>query len=138
MTSSSHEPPRQSSPQSSRQSSKQRQGQHFEQLALTHLQQHGLVLVARNYWCRVGEIDLVLRERDTLVFVEVRFRRGAEFGSALASVVRRKQLRVIRAAQHFLQRYPRHATSPCRFDVVALSTDAARGAQIEWVRNAFE
>jgi putative endonuclease len=125
-------------PEPPRQSPRQRQGQHFEQLALAHLRQRGLTLVAQNYWCRVGELDLVMRERNTLVFVEVRYRRRADFGSALASVVRSKQLRVIHAAQHFLLRYPRYAALPCRFDVVALSTDAAHGTQLEWVSNAFE
>jgi putative endonuclease len=119
-----------------RQSPRQRQGQHFEDLALAHLRQHGLVLVTRNYWCRVGELDLVMRDRDTLVFVEVRYRRRTEFGSALASVVRGKQTRVIHAAQHFLLRYPSYAARPCRFDVVALTHDSA-ATRIEWVTGAF-
>jgi putative endonuclease len=121
-----------------RQSARQRQGQHFEQMALAYLRQQGLTLVAQNFCCRVGELDLVMRGREHLVFVEVRYRQRAEFGSALASVVRRKQLRVIHAAQYFLQRHPRYAELPCRFDVVALSPDASHGTRIEWISNAFE
>jgi putative endonuclease len=119
-----------------RQSPRQRQGRRFEDLALAHLRQHGLELVTRNYWCRVGELDLVMRERDTLVFVEVRYRHGTGFGSALASVVRGKQTRVIHAARHFLLRYPSYAAWPCRFDVVALTSDRD-ATRIEWVAAAF-
>jgi putative endonuclease len=120
-----------------RQSPRQRQGQQFEQLALRYLQGQGLLLLARNYCCRVGELDLVLRERDTLVFVEVRYRRQSEFGSALESIGRGKQLRVIRAAQHFLQRHPHYADLCCRFDVVALDAEGFGDTRIEWIRNAF-
>jgi len=113
-------------------------GDAAEALALAHLQREGLSLVARNY--RVGggphrpagEGDLILRERDgTLVFVEVRARRDASHGGAAASVGARKQQRLVRAAQHFLLRWP--SPPPCRFDVVAVD-----GGRIEWLRGAFD
>jgi TIGR00252 family protein len=118
-------------------SPRQKQGQLYEQLALSHLQRQGLTLITRNYRCRSGEIDLVMRQRDMLVFVEVRYRHRADFGSALASVNYAKQRRVIHAAQHFLQHHPCYMNAPCRFDVVAVSTDA-QGPRIEWISNAFD
>ncbi len=114
-----------------RQSPKQRQGQHFEALALAHLQGHGLTLVERNFRCKGGELDLIMREQATLVFVEVRQRASASFGGAAASVTPAKQLRLVRAAQFYLQRYTR--LPPCRFDVVAFD-----GATLSWLRNALE
>ena len=113
-------------------------GDEAETLALAHLQRHGLVLVQRNYrvaggpHARGAEVDLILRERDgSLVFVEVRWRADAGHGGAMASVTAAKQRRIVRAAQHYLQRLP--SVPPCRFDVVAI--DAGR---IDWVKAAFD
>ena len=105
-----------------------------EALALTHLTQHGLVLIKRNFRCKGGEIDLVMRadgKVDTVVFVEVRQRAGAGFGGAAASITRSKQARLIVAAQVYLQRY--RQPPPCRFDVVAID-----GAVITWLQNAID
>ncbi len=112
-------------------------GDVFEQRACDELTRAGLRVLARNYQTRHGEIDLVMREGDTVVFVEVRYRRSAGHGDAAASVTASKQSRVILAAQHWLATHPRHATRPCRFDVVSYDgpADAARFA---WLRNAFE
>jgi putative endonuclease len=87
--------------------------------------------VARNFRTRLGEIDLVARDGDTLVFVEVRMRSGASFGGALESITPRKQRRIAAAARQFLGRFRR--APRCRFDVVALD-----GAGIRWLRAAFE
>ncbi|MCC7152078.1 MAG: YraN family protein [Rubrivivax sp.] len=113
-------------------------GDAAEARALAHLQEHGLRLVERNYrvargpFARGGEIDLVLRERDgTLVFVEVRSRRGLAHGGAAASVGTAKRAHLRLAAQHYLLRLP--ALPPCRFDVVAID-----GERIEWIRAAFD
>jgi putative endonuclease len=110
----------------------QRHGTEAELAAQDFLQQQGLQALARNHRCRGGEIDLVMRDRDTLVFVEVRLRRNPNFGGALASVDQRKQRRLGLAAQHYLQRH--RWDGPCRFDVIGLD---ARG-QCQWVKNAFE
>lgn len=107
-------------------------GKDAEHRAATLLLAAGLQLVRRNYRCRGGEIDLVMRDKDALVFVEVRFRRSDTFGGALASIDRHKQRRVTIAAQHYLQRHP--WSGPCRFDVVGLGP--APDAQ-SWIRNAF-
>lgn len=110
----------------------QRHGTEAELSAQQHLQQHGLRPLERNHRCRGGEIDLVMRDKQTLVFVEVRLRRNSGFGGALASVDRRKQRRLILAAQHYLQRHP--WDGPCRFDVVGID---ALGS-CDWVRDAFD
>ena len=113
-------------------------GDDAEARALAWLQQQGLTLVQRNYrvargpGARGGELDLILRERDgTLVFVEVRSRRNADFGGAGASVSAAKRRRLLLAAQHFLLDWP--APPPCRFDVVCVD-----GRRIEWLRAAFD
>lgn len=112
-------------------------GRHAEQLAEHHLGRHGLRLLARNYRCRGGEIDLIMADGDSLVFVEVRYRKHQRFGGAAASVDWRKQQRLIHAAQYYLQQT--HSSSrPCRFDVVAISPGQNAGPAIEWLTNAFE
>ena len=100
-----------------------------ERAAAAYLEVRGLVILARNYRCKGGEIDLVAKEGTTIVFVEVRLRATDRFGGAGASIDRRKQQRVLRAARHFLGH--RHDL-PCRFDAVLVGP---RG--IEWVRDAF-
>jgi putative endonuclease len=107
-------------------------GARAEQAAALYLQRQGLKLVESNYRCRFGEIDLILRDGETLVFAEVRQRSSSDFGGAAASIDSRKQQRLILTAQYYLStlsRIPR-----CRFD--ALLLDAAEN--IEWVKNAFE
>ncbi len=113
-------------------------GDEAEARALTHLQQHGLTLVERNYRVaagprrRGGEVDLILRKRDgTIVFVEVRRRASALHGGAAASVVAAKQRSLVLAARHYLMRFA--APPPCRFDVVAID-----GGALEWLRAAFD
>lgn len=102
-----------------------------EELALRYLQFRGLSLIARNYRCRQGEIDLVMRDRDCLAFVEVRYRKGEGFGSPAESVTRAKQRRIILAARHYLQRHP--TALDCRFDVLALTGTK----RVDWLKNAF-
>ncbi len=109
----------------------QRDGQQGEHQAADWLQARGLLPVDRNHRCRAGEIDLIMRDGDTLVFVEVRLRRHVAFGGAIASVDRRKQRRLIAAARHWLHHHP--WDGPCRFDVIGL--DGLHEPQ--WIRNAF-
>ena len=106
-----------------------------EDLACQHLLDRGLRLANRNYRCRHGEIDLVMRDAATTVFVEVRLRSRTDFGSGAESVDARKQARLLSSAEHYLQR---HATllADCRFDVVSIRR-AANNYQLEWIRNAF-
>lgn len=110
---------------------RQLQGNAGEDEALAHLQQHGLVLVERNFRCKGGEIDLIMRDGSGLVFVEVRQRAGGGFGGALASVTPAKQRRLIHAAQFYLLRVK--PLPPCRFDLVAI--DAGK---LSWLRNVID
>lgn len=103
-----------------------------EALAAAHLQRHRLHVLECNYRCRSGEIDLIARDGDTLVFVEVRMRRSQRYGGAAASVDRAKQTRILRAARHYLIGKP---DQPCRFDVLLM--DALDPMRIEWLRDAF-
>jgi putative endonuclease len=110
-------------------------GAQAEQFAARFLQQRGLSLLQQNYRCHQGEIDLILQDDDTLVFVEVRLRNRSDFGGAAASIDRHKQQRLIRAAQHYLSTLPH--VPPCRFDAVLLQEpDGSTG--VEWLKNAFE
>ena len=95
------------------------------------------MLVTRNYRCRRGEIDLVMRDAETLVFVEVRRRSSRAFGGALDSVDARKRARLVAAAEHFLMTKRIGDDRPCRFDVVAIDGPFSRAA-IEWVSDAFD
>jgi len=112
-------------------------GEAFEQRACGELERAGLTLLVRNYTTRHGEIDLVMRDRDTVVFVEVRYRVRAGHGDATASVTRSKQDKLIRTAQLWLAAHPQHARRPCRFDVVSYDGPAS-AAQMHWLRGAFE
>lgn len=108
-------------------------GDQYEAFARRYLENAGLIFVAANVACRAGEIDLIMRDQQTWVFVEVRYRRNAHFGGAAASVTYQKQQRLLRAASFWLvQHNASFDTSPCRFDVLAIT-----GSQIEWLRDAF-
>jgi putative endonuclease len=114
-----------------RRTEKQISGAAGEDDALAHLEAQGLTLVERNFRCKGGEIDLVMKDHVGLVFVEVRKRADMRHGGAAASVTRSKQRRLILAAQIFLQRYK--MPPACRFDVVAID-----GGRIDWLKNAIE
>lgn len=111
-----------------------RDGRLAEDLAARFLERKGLKIVARNYRCRGGEIDLVCRDGKALVFVEVRLRRNAAFGGAAASVTSTKQRRIILAAQHFLTTNAL-TESDCRFDCILMN--GVSGDRLEWLRDAF-
>lgn len=106
-------------------------GQRAENQAAHFLEQRGLAVVARNYRCRGGEIDLVCREGKTLVFVEVRLRRNPGFGGAAASITPAKQRRIVLAAQHYLTTHG-SSNCDCRIDCILLD-----GNTIEWLRDAI-
>jgi putative endonuclease len=110
-------------------------GAHAEGIARRFLGAHGLELLCENYRCRLGELDLVMREADTLVIVEVRMRTHARYGGAVASVDRFKQQRIVRATEHLLMKHPRLTRLPVRFDVVSFEPRSA--GRIEWIRGAF-
>ena len=103
-----------------------------EAAAAQFLARQGLTLICSNYRCRLGEIDLVIRDGPSVVFVEVRLRTHPSFGGAAESIGPRKRARIIAAARHYLAGKPE---MPCRFDVVLL--DRLEPPRIEWIRDAF-
>lgn len=113
-----------------------RTGAFWEGRARAHLEEAGLRVLERNYRCRLGEIDLVMEDGPCLVFVEVRYRARAAKGTGAETVLAAKQARIIRAARHFLAGRPRHATRPCRFDVVSIT--GRWQPRIAWIRHAFD
>lgn len=110
------------------------QGLAAESAAAAFLQRQGLTLIVQNYSCRFGEIDLILREGKTLVFVEVRLRSNHKFASAAYSIDHHKQQKLIRAAQYYLQSHD--LNTPCRFDAVLF--DNAQYQSPDWIRNAID
>lgn len=120
-----------------------RQGHDAEQHACEHLQCQGLRLLERNYRSRYGEIDLIMRHADALVFVEVRYRRSSRFGSPAETVNVRKQAKIRATAEYYLQQNPQRAAVSCRFDVVSVAPAglAAAGLTqtyiVDWIPDAF-
>jgi putative endonuclease len=108
-------------------------GRSAESRAERYLKSQGLTLVVRNWRCRFGEIDLVMRDGETLVFVEVRLRSHACYGGAAASVTAGKQRKLVATARLYLASL---LTLPaCRFDVIALCDDSSVP---EWIQSAFD
>ncbi len=103
-------------------------------MAAEFLARRGLAIVERNYRRRCGELDLIARDGDTLVFVEVRLRTRRDFGGAAESITAAKRARMIAAAGHYLSGSAR--MPPCRFDAILL--DKLDPARIDWRRNVIE
>lgn len=114
-----------------------RAGRAAETLARCYLCGKGLRFVTQNFRCRGGELDLVMLDGEDLVFVEVRFRRSARYGSAAETVDAHKRRRIVTAARHYLQRHPQARHRASRFDVVSFSGTANEDS-IEWIRAAFD
>lgn len=115
-------------------------GQQAEQQALNFLEQQGLRLITRNYHCRQGEIDLVMADQQTLVFVEVRYRKSARFGSSIESITAAKRQKIITTAEHYLMHKRNNQPPACRFDVVAIYPSGSNESslQFDWIKNAFD
>lgn len=118
---------------------KKKQGDVAESLAYDFLLKQGLVLLDRNFHTRAGEVDLIMQEKndqDTLVFIEVRYRKNADYGGAAASITPKKQQRIIKAALAYQQKHA--PQSSMRFDVIAIEGDnIAKQPNIDWIKNAF-
>ena len=131
-------------------------GHQAEASARSYLESKGLKCLHANFRCRLGELDLIMRDGSSLVFVEVRYRRDSRFGNGAASVTRSKQHKLIQAARFYLAGRPRLASVPCRFDVVSIAPQQTPGNRpqktperspqeaprdhelsIDWIRNAF-
>jgi putative endonuclease len=113
-------------------------GQAVEQYALNYLNDVGLTHITSNWSCRFGEIDLIMLAHDTLVFVEVRYRKHANFGGALDSIDQHKQQKLIKTAEQFLTEHPHWLEHPCRFDVITAHPNSTQAFVINWIQDAFE
>ncbi len=108
-----------------------------EKMAAQHLINQGLAFVDSNVHCRQGEIDLVMREGDTYVFIEVKYRKSKDFGGAIAAVSTSKQKKIKHCISHYLQRLSLNEyTTPCRIDVVTIEGNITKPI-VTWLKNAF-
>lgn len=123
-------------------------GKQIEDLICFYLSRQKLKLIARNYTCRYGEIDLIMRDKTTLVFIEVRYRQNFKFGSSLETVNLAKQNKIIKTAEYYLQSHDLSEKISCRFDVIGVRPNVnypqqqafisqLKQAQVEWIKNAF-
>jgi len=112
-------------------------GDEIEALACQYLQQRGLKTLSRNFNCPRGELDVVMEDGDTIVFVEVRYRSNARFGSSAESVNKTKQDKLITSALYYLQQHPKYRDRPSRFDVIAVSLQKTK-TDINWIKSAFD
>lgn len=113
------------------------QGQQVESEAKDFLEHQGLKIVTSNFHSKGGEIDLIMLDKNCLVFVEVRYRASASFGSAEESVTYQKQQRILQTAQQFLQKNSQYQNLCCRFDVIACSPAQSEQHHINWIKDAF-
>jgi len=115
-----------------------------EEIVKTYLVKQGLKEICSNYRCKIGEIDLILKDQDTLVFTEIRYRNNANFGSGIETVSGSKQKKIIRTAEHFLQSNRWSKNLFCRFDVIGASPSMLKedhcynGLEINWIKDAFQ
>ncbi|WP_148339582.1 YraN family protein [Aquicella siphonis] len=116
--------------------SRKKLGQLKELEAKRFLQGNGLALIEQNYRCYHGEIDLIMRDRDDIVFVEVRSRRRLDYGRAAETVNKNKQTKLARTAMHFLQKRDWLYKVNSRFDIIAMQKVDGEW-QLEWIKNAF-
>ena len=114
-----------------------RKGLRFEDQARKYLQAQGLLLLQSNYHCRFGEIDLIMRDGDTLCFIEVKFRKSLFFGGAAAALSRPKQRKIIKTALFYISVHKHLANQAIRFDALLIQRQADGSNQINWIQNAF-
>jgi putative endonuclease len=109
------------------------QGDAAEALAAEYLKAQGLKHISSHYCSRFGEIDLIMQDKDTLVFIEVRLRKNSQFGGAAASINSSKQHKIVMTAEHYLQV---HGNASCRFDAILM--DSMDTKHITWIKDAFQ
>ena len=114
-----------------------RKGLRFEDQARDYLLERGLLFLQSNYRCRFGEIDLIMLDRETVCFIEVKFRRSLAFGGAAVTIPRSKQLKIIKAALFYLAANKRFAHHALRFDALLIQQQAADTSDFNWIKNAF-
>ena len=113
-------------------------GARAEKQALLFLQQQGLKLLHANFACQAGEVDLIMLDQATLVFIEVRYRSASRFGSAASSIDRFKQQKIKKTAAVYLQKHRKHNHRVCRFDAISIDNCDTNGQNsLEWIKSAF-
>ena len=117
------------------------QGQYTESLACEYLKNKGFKLIEKNFTCRLGEIDLIMKDNNSFVFVEVRYRRNNNFGSGVESVTASKQKKLIKTASLYLQQHDKLNKYASRFDIISITgnieTSNINNIDFYWVENAF-
>ena len=116
----------------------QKKGQQGEVLAYEYLIEQGLRLISKNYHCRYGEIDLIMQQDDIIVFIEVRSRKVDNLVDSAASINWKKQQKLQRSAENYLQTKKVDPSIPARFDVIAITHKQNETSQIDWIQNAFD
>lgn len=113
-------------------------GQRAERIAEKYLKQYQLKTLQKNYHSRFGEIDIIMHDQDSIVFIEVRCRNNTNYGSGAETVTASKQQKIIKTAQVYLQQHPEYKNTPARFDVVSICNNKSENkADIDWIKNAF-
>lgn len=112
-------------------------GNQAEDIACSHLTQNGLSFCVNNFQCKTGEIDLIMKDGDMLVFVEVRYRADTRLGTPLETITANKQKKLIRTANYFLQQHFGSRWPACRFDAVGITGELSCDPKITWIQNAF-
>ena len=116
-----------------------KKGEYAETIALKYLQTQGLTKLQQNFSCKCGEIDLIMRDNEFIVFVEVRYRKQTQFGHPLETIDYKKQQKIIKTIQYFLMKQPEYSQYPCRIDAVAINSQTQSGQeQIQWIKNAIQ
>ena len=109
----------------------------FETGAARYLENQGCQLLTRGFRCRLGEIDLIVKDQDFICFVEVKFRQTLSFGGAAYAIPATKQRRLIKTAQYFIQENPQIANQAMRFDALLIQQQANHSFRCNWIKNAF-
>ena len=114
-----------------------RKGMRFEDRARGYLTRRGLRLLESNFRSRFGEIDLIMHDGETICFVEVKYRRSADYGGAASTITRSKQRKLVKTALFYLARHRRYAQRPLRFDALLIQSQPDGSENFEWIKNAF-
>ena len=116
-------------------------GAHWEKTAESWLTEQGLSLLQRNFSSRLGEIDLIMEDGETIVFIEVRYRKSGRYGDGAESITIHKQNRISRTAAWYLVKNPNRAEQFCRFDIISIGPRSnelkKKDQSIDWIQNAF-
>lgn len=106
----------------------------MEDRALAYLKKQGLKHKCSNFRISGGEIDLIMQDKDTLIFVEVKYRHNDEYGSANETITFKKQQRIRKTAEFYLKKHYQNQWPACRFDAVCIQSQQS---DIQWLKNAF-